>query len=135
MKVSLVTSALVVGAMVCASVSLAVAPQPGKVYIGDIKSSPFTMHVSVTVAKNGKSATFTYLCGTGRPPTTVYGMPIDSTGHFSHTAFGLEDGRPLHLGHDRVHLAELDRVRRLEGLEQLQAQAVTRRLGLRRIAP
>ena len=86
MKVSLVTSALVVGAMVCASVSLAVAPQPGKVYIGDIKSSPFTMHVSVTVAKNGKSATFTYLCGTGRPPTTVYGMPIDSTGHFNHTA-------------------------------------------------
>ncbi len=85
MKVSLVTSALVVGAMVCSAVSLAVAPQPGKVYIGDIKSSPFTMHVSVTVAKNGKSATFTYLCGTGRPPTTVYGMLIDSTGHFSHT--------------------------------------------------
>jgi hypothetical protein len=86
MKVSLVTSALVVGAMVCAAVSLAVAPQPGKVYIGDIKSSPFTMHVSVTVAKSGKSATFTYLCGTGRPPTTVYSMPIDSTGHFNHAA-------------------------------------------------
>jgi hypothetical protein len=85
MKVSLITAALAAGALVCAAAALAVAPKAGSVLIGDIKSSPFSMHVSVTVSKSGKTATFTYLCGTGRPPTTVYNLAIDSKGHFAHT--------------------------------------------------
>jgi hypothetical protein len=32
-----------------------------------------------------KLAHFTYLCGTSRPPTSVFGIPIDRTGHFKYT--------------------------------------------------
>jgi hypothetical protein len=65
--------------------AVAVAPQKGSVLIGDIKSSPFVMHVNIGVNSSGTSAHFTYLCGTGRAPTTVYNMPIDATGHFKIT--------------------------------------------------
>jgi hypothetical protein len=54
--------------------------------IGDVKASPFTMHIVLGVDPSGtKLAYFTYLCGTGRAPTTVRGIPIDSTGHFKYT--------------------------------------------------
>ena len=62
------------------------APKKGGVYVGDIKSSPFNMHVSLGVTATGKGARFTYLCGTGRPPTTVRGISIDTTGRFKFTA-------------------------------------------------
>ncbi len=61
-------------------------PQKGATLIGDIKSSPFAMHVNLGVSSKGTAAHFTYLCGTGRPPTSVYNLPIDSTGHFSYTS-------------------------------------------------
>ena len=61
-------------------------PKKGGVYVGDIKSSPFTMHVNMGVTATGKSARFTYLCGTGRAPTIVRGVAIDSTGHFKFTS-------------------------------------------------
>jgi len=44
------------------------------------------MHVSLTVAPTGKSATFTYLCGTGRPATSIFNVSIDGNGRFAHTA-------------------------------------------------
>lgn len=63
--------------------ALASAPKKGATYVGDIKASPFTMHVDIKVNPSGtKLSHFTYLCGTGRAPTTVFGVPIDKTGHF-----------------------------------------------------
>jgi hypothetical protein len=60
-------------------------PKKGGVYKGTIKSSPFELGIVMSVAPTGKKMTFTYLCGTGRPPTTVFGVPIDATGHFKWT--------------------------------------------------
>jgi len=60
-------------------------PKKGGVYKGTIKSSPFELGIVMTVAATGKKMTFTYLCGTGRPPTIVFGVPIDATGHFKWT--------------------------------------------------
>jgi hypothetical protein len=72
-------AALVTGA-------LAAAPKKGATYVGDIKASPFTLHVDIKVNRTGtKLSHFTYLCGTGRAPTTVFGVPIDKTGHFKWT--------------------------------------------------
>lgn len=65
-----------------AAAALAVQPKKGGVYVGDIKSSPFGMHVSLAVTSSGKTARFTYLCGTGRPPTTITGLKIDDKGYF-----------------------------------------------------
>ena len=62
--------------------ALAVQPKKGGVYVGDIKSTPFEMHVSLAVTANGKSARFTYLCGTGRAPTSITGLTTDSKGYF-----------------------------------------------------
>ena len=61
-------------------------PKKGGVYVGDIKSSPFTMHVNLGVNSKGTAAHFTYLCGTGRPPTSIFNLSIDSTGHFKFTS-------------------------------------------------
>ena len=66
--------------------ALAALPKKGATYVGDIKSSPFAMHIDIKVNPAGtKLAHFTYLCGTGRPATTVFGVPIDKTGHFKWT--------------------------------------------------
>ncbi len=86
MKRSLVLLALMATLVVVPNLALAASPTPSTVYIGLIKSSPFEMKVTITVAKDGTSGTFSYLCGTGRAPTIIFKMPIDSTGHFSHTA-------------------------------------------------
>ena len=61
-------------------------PQKGATLIGVIKSSPFAMGINITVSPKGALAHFTYLCGTGRPPTSVYNLPVDSTGHFAYTS-------------------------------------------------
>jgi hypothetical protein len=76
-----------VGAVLTVCVSaLAALPKKGGTYVGDIKASPFTLHVDMTVNPQGtKLQHFTYLCGTGRAPTTVFGILIDRTGHFTHT--------------------------------------------------
>ena len=73
--------AMVVVAVTAASAS-AVLPKKNGVYVGDIKSSPFGMHVSLAVGSTGKVARFTYLCGTGRAPTTISGLKIDDKGYF-----------------------------------------------------
>jgi hypothetical protein len=80
--------AVLAAALTFTSVSLGASPTPRTVYIGIINSSPFQMHVSLTVAPTGKSATFTSLCGTGRPPTSIFNLSIDANGHFEHTAAG-----------------------------------------------
>jgi hypothetical protein len=75
-----------IGACYVAAAGHAAAPTKGATYVGDIKSSPFTMHIDMKVDPSGtKLQHFTYLCGTGRPPTTVFGVAIDSTGHFKWT--------------------------------------------------
>jgi hypothetical protein len=79
---------VVVLAMLVALVTGALAAPPKKsaTYVGDIKASPFTLHVDIKVNPTGtKLSHFTYLCGTGRAPTTVFGVPIDKTGHFKLT--------------------------------------------------
>ena len=58
-------------------------PAKGTEFVGVVKSSPFEMKILLGVAPNGKSARFTYLCGTGRAPTVVFGVPIDATGRFA----------------------------------------------------
>jgi hypothetical protein len=71
--------------VLCAG-ALAGLPTKGGTYVGDIKGSPFTMHIDMKVNPAGtKLLHFTYLCGTGRPPTTVFGVAIDKTGHFKWT--------------------------------------------------
>lgn len=65
-----------------AGAAFGVLPKKGGVYVGEIQSSPFTMHVSLAVGSTGKTARFTYLCGTGRPPTTISGLAVDGKGYF-----------------------------------------------------
>jgi len=60
-------------------------PKKGAVYQGVIKSQPFEMKVVLSVAPTGKKLNFTYICGTGLAPTSVFGIPIDSAGHFKWT--------------------------------------------------
>ena len=59
-------------------------PKKGTTLVGVIKSSPFQMSINIGVSPKGKLAHFTYLCGTGRPPTSVYNLAVDKTGHFSY---------------------------------------------------
>ncbi len=66
------------------AVALAAHPKKGGVYKGVITSSPFQLTVRITVSSTGKKLTFTYLCGTGRAPTTARRVPIDTKGHFAH---------------------------------------------------
>jgi hypothetical protein len=67
------------------SPSAASQPQKGAVLVGTVKSSPFTLTITLGVDPTGtKLGYFTYLCGTGRAPTTVHGIPIDSTGSFTY---------------------------------------------------
>ena len=63
---------------VAVSLLLAVAasgalPKKKATYVGEIKSSPFAMRVTLVVSATGKGLTFTYLCGTGRarPPSAA----------------------------------------------------------------
>lgn len=54
--------------------------------IGQVKGSPFTMTINIGVDRTGtKLRYFTYLCGTGRAPASVYGIPFDSNGYFEYT--------------------------------------------------
>jgi hypothetical protein len=86
MKRSVFVTAVLVLTLLAAAGALAALPKKGATYTGDIKSSPFPMHIDMTVSANGKKLShFTYLCGTGRPPTTVFGVPVDTTGHFKWT--------------------------------------------------
>jgi hypothetical protein len=61
-----------------------VQPQPGSTLTGTINASPFPMTVTINVNQSGAISSFSYLCGTGRAPTNVYNLPVDSTGHFSY---------------------------------------------------
>ena len=81
--VTLVVAAAAV--LVLAGSAGAAKPVAGTEYVGLIKSSPFEMKVLLGVDKTGAKARFTYLCGTGRAPTVVFGVPIDATGHFKFT--------------------------------------------------
>jgi hypothetical protein len=65
--------------------ALAAHPKKRGVYRGVINSSPFKMSVRIGVSATGKKLTFTYLCGTGRAPTTAYRVPINPGGQFAHT--------------------------------------------------
>ena len=42
------------------------------------------MTVTINVSGNGAISSFSYLCGTGRAPTNVHNLPVDSTGHFAY---------------------------------------------------
>ena len=58
------------------------APKKGGVYVGTIKST-FDLAVTMKVSANGKSARISWLCGTGRKPTSAPNVPIDgATGTF-----------------------------------------------------
>jgi hypothetical protein len=86
MKRTLVVTVLLGAALALSAAAFAALPKKGGHYVGDIKGSPFTMHIDLNVNAAGtKMPHFTYLCGTGRPPTIVYGIPIDKTGHFKYT--------------------------------------------------
>src|SRR6478672_8692846 len=77
---------MVGGVFVVTAVAFGALPKKGGTYVGDIKASPFTMHINLGVNPAGtKLAHFAYLCGTGRAPTSVFAIPIDRTGHFKYT--------------------------------------------------
>ena len=80
-----VTGTVAAIALVFAVVAFGGLPKKGGRYVGVIKSSPFEMKVLLGVTPTGKKTRFTYLCGTGRAPTVVFGIPIDATGHFQWT--------------------------------------------------
>jgi hypothetical protein len=61
-------------------------PRKGATLVGVIKSSPFAMTINIGVSPKGTLSHFTYLCGTGRAPTSVYNLPVDRTGHFAYTS-------------------------------------------------
>jgi len=61
-----------------------VKPRPGSTMTGTIKASPFAMTVTLKVSRSGAISSFSYLCGTGRAPTNVSNIPVDSTGHFAY---------------------------------------------------
>jgi hypothetical protein len=65
-----------------ASTTAGVKPQPGSTLTGTVQASPFPMTVTINVSPSGAISSFTYLCGTGRPPTSVANVPVDSSGHF-----------------------------------------------------
>jgi hypothetical protein len=57
-------------------------PKKGGVYVGTIKST-FDLAVTLKVSSKGKSARISWLCGTGRAPTSAPNVPINSaTGSF-----------------------------------------------------
>ena len=73
--------------LVVMTAALGALPQKGATLVGTIRSSPFAMTVNIGVNPKGTTLShLTYLCGTGRPPTTVYNLPVDSTGHFSYSS-------------------------------------------------
>jgi len=77
---------VVASSLVICGAALGVLPKKGITLVGVIKSSPFEMKINIAVSPNGTTLShFTYLCGTGRPPTTVYRLPVDSRGYFSYT--------------------------------------------------
>jgi hypothetical protein len=81
---------LALGVSAAAALALAASagaakPVKGGQYVGVIKSSPFEMRISMRVTPTGTKMRFTYLCGTGRAPTVVFGVPVDATGHFKWT--------------------------------------------------
>jgi len=67
-----------------AATTAGVAPQPGSTLTGTINASPFPMTVTVNVSQSGSISSFSYLCGTGRAPTSVHDLPVDTTGHFAY---------------------------------------------------
>ena len=96
MKRTLVLAVVLGALLTVAAGALAASPKKGGTYVGDIKST-FTMHIDMKVSPAGtKLLHFTYLCGTGRPPTTVFGIPIDKRGYF---AFAKKDGSWKMAGH------------------------------------
>lgn len=86
MKQSFIFMVVLGAVLALAAGASAALPKKSGTYVGDIKASPFAMHIDIKVSPAGtKLLHFTYLCGTGRPPTTVFGVPIDKTGHFKWT--------------------------------------------------
>jgi hypothetical protein len=87
MRRTSIVSAAAIGmlAAVAATAALGALPKKGGVYVGTIKSSPFELGINMGVTPDGKKMRFTYLCGTGRAPTIVFGVPIDSRGYFGYT--------------------------------------------------
>jgi hypothetical protein len=86
MQRTLIAAAAIVATLLSATVTaLAALPKKGGVYVGTVKSSPFEMAINLGVTPSGTKARFTYLCGTGRAPTVVFGVPIDSKGYFKYT--------------------------------------------------
>jgi hypothetical protein len=83
---TVVASGVVAVGLLLATAATAALPQKGATLVGVIKSSPFAMTVNIGVSAKGTLSHFTYLCGTGRAPTSVYNLPVDGTGHFSYTS-------------------------------------------------
>jgi hypothetical protein len=85
-RVAAIVVVLAATLLVVAVGALAALPKKGATYEGTIKSSPFPMKINIGVNKSGtKMQHFTYFCGTGRAPTVVFGIPIDSAGRFAYT--------------------------------------------------
>jgi hypothetical protein len=84
-RMSIAIAATIAAILAVTVTAFGALPKKGGVYVGTIKSSPFEMFVNLGVTSTGTKARFTYLCGTGRPPTVVFGVPIDSRGYFKFT--------------------------------------------------
>ena len=101
-------------------------PQKGAVLIGDVKSV-FTLHIVLGVDPTGTKLSLLHLSlrhrGALRRPSvgsrsTRRELQVREDGR------ELEDRRALHVAHNRAHLDQLDRLRRLEGIDEPQAQDV-----------
>ena len=86
MRVWVAVNVVVALCLVITITAFGALPKKGATLIGVIKSSPFEMRINIGVTPKGTLAHFTYLCGTGRPPTSVYNLPVDNTGRFAYTS-------------------------------------------------
>ena len=116
----LATAVAVASSWCYVAAALGALPKKGGVYVGTVKASPFEMAVNLGVTPDGKKrASPTCAERDGRrPSSSAYRSTPGALRVHEEDGLDrrLEDARPLHLTDEGVRVAELPRVRRLEGI-------------------
>ena len=128
MKRMLLAGSLLVAVLALAAPSaFGVLPKKNGVYVGDIKSSPFSMHVSLAVGSTGQDGPL-HVPLRNRPCADDDQRPRRRRQGLLQVRVEpderprLEARGPLPHADDRPDLAQLDRLRRLEGGRHREAE-------------